>query len=113
MLGSAKVQQIFRVKDPKQKKLIDVAGSKVLSGDLEKQSKYRVVRLGKVLQDNLKLSSLKRMQQDVTKVESGLECGIAFSNFEGEVQPGDIIECYKEAQKTQKFNKKPGIFQSY
>ena len=32
-------------------------------------------------------------------------------NFEGELQPGDILECYKEADgKVLKFNRKPGVF---
>ncbi len=50
----------------------------------------------------------------MTKVEKGQECGIAFDNFEGDLQPGDLIECYKEAdQKITKFNSKPGVHQSY
>lgn len=53
---------------------------------------------------------MKKLQTDVTKVEKGHECGLAFDNFEGDLQPGDLIECYKEAdQKITKFNGKPGV----
>jgi len=94
--------------------MIQVAGSKVTQGDIERKFKYRVVRGEKMLQDNLKLYSMKKLQQDVTKVEKGQECGLALDNFEGELQAGDLIECYKETEgKVTKFNKKPGVFQSY
>jgi len=53
---------------------------------------------------------MKKLQQDVTKVEKGQECGLALDNFEGDLQPGDVIECYKETEgKVTKFNKKPGV----
>ena len=57
---------------------------------------------------------MKKLQTDVTKVEKGQECGVAFDNFEGDLQPGDLIECYKDAEaKITKFNMKPGVHQSY
>ena len=90
--------------------MIVVAGSKVTQGELERKFKYRVVRGEKVLQDNLKIHSMKKLQQDVTKVEKGLECGLALENFEGDLAPGDLIECYKESEgKVTKFNKKSGV----
>lgn len=115
-MGTAQVAQLFKVKDPrsKQPKMIVVAGSKVTQGEIERKYKYRVIRGEKVLQDNLKLHSMKKMQQDVTKVEKGMECGLAFENFEGDLQPGDIIECYKEADgKVFKFPKKAGVHATY
>ena len=72
------------------------------------------MRNDKVLQDNLKLHSMKKLTLDVTKVEKGLECGLCFENFEGDLQQGDVIECYKETDgPTHKFNRKPGVHQSY
>ena len=57
---------------------------------------------------------MKKLQLDVTKVEKGQECGVAFENFEGDLQPGDVIECYKNTEgKVTKFNKKAGVHQSY
>jgi translation initiation factor IF-2 len=63
ILGSAQVAQIFKVKDPrsKQTKMIPVAGSRVTSGEIERKYKYRVVRGEKVIQDNLKLYSMKKL----------------------------------------------------
>jgi translation initiation factor IF-2 len=115
-MGSASIAQIFKVKDPRSKqiKMIPVAGSRVTQGELERKYKYRVVRGEKVLQDNLKIHSMKKLQLDVTKVEKGQECGVAFDNFEGDLQPGDVIECYKDTEgKVTKFNKKAGVHQSY
>jgi hypothetical protein len=43
----------------------------VSQGEVERKFKYRVVRGEKVLQDNLKLHSMKKLQVDVTKVEKG------------------------------------------
>ena len=37
----------------------------------------------RVLQDNLRLHSMKKLQLDVTKVEKGIECGLCFENFDG------------------------------
>ena len=113
ILGTATVAQIFKVKDLKSKvpKMVQVAGSRVTQGEIERKYKYRVMRGERVLQDNLRLHSMKKLQLDVTKVEKGLECGLCFENFDGELQPGDLIECYKEAEgKVTKFNSKPGVF---
>lgn len=94
--------------------MITVAGSRVTQGEIERKYKYRIVRGDKVLQDNLKIYSMKKLQTDVTKVEKGQECGLAFDNFEENLQPGDLIECYKDSEaKITKFNMKPGVHQSY
>eukprot|EP00347_Sterkiella_histriomuscorum_P003228 403365101 len=116
VVGTAAISQLFKIKDPKAKgnKLLTVAGCKVHGGDIERKYKFRVVRNGKILQDNIKLHSMKKMQQDVTIVEKGHECGLCLDNFDGELLPGDEIEAYKELEgKLIKFNSKPGIHQSY
>ena len=47
----------------------------------------------------------------MTKVEKGQECGLGLENFDGDLQPGDVIECYKDSEgKVTKFNMKPGVF---
>lgn len=64
VLGTAAVSQLFTVKDPKAKganKMVTVAGCKVSSGDLERKFKYRVLRGDRLLQDNLKLHSMKKL----------------------------------------------------
>jgi translation initiation factor IF-2 len=44
---------------------------------------------------------LRRFQDDVKEVRSGLECGIKLGDF-SEYQVGDIIECYVLEQIAQK-----------
>lgn len=67
-----------------------------------------------MIAENLKLSSLKRIQEDVGVVEKGYECGISFENFNGVIETGDVIECYRINDTIEKkFNLKPGVHQSY
>lgn len=116
VVGKATVSQLFKIKDPKAKgnKMLLIAGCKVSGGDIERKYKYRVVRNGRIIQDNIKLHSMKKMQQDVTIVEKGHECGLCLENYDGELQPGDEIEAYKELEgKVVKFNYKAGVHQSY
>lgn len=63
VIGTAAVSQIFKIKDVKSKapKMLSVAGCKVSGGDIERKFKYRVVRNGRVLQDNLKIHSMKKI----------------------------------------------------
>lgn len=57
---------------------------------------------------------MKKLQNDVTTVEKGHECGLCLENYDGELMPGDEIEAYKELEgKIVKFNSKPGVHQSY
>ncbi len=47
------------------------------------------------------ISTLRRFQDDVKEVRSGLECGIRLGDF-SEYQVGDVIECYQLEQIAQK-----------
>jgi translation initiation factor IF-2 len=40
------------------------------------------------------LSTLKRFKDEVREVQSGQECGMAFTNYQ-DMQKGDVIECYE------------------
>ena len=40
------------------------------------------------------INSLKRFKDDVKEVGAGYECGIALEGW-GDVQEGDIIECFE------------------
>lgn len=65
IIGSAEVAQIFNVKESKGKgptKNLQVAGCKVKDGGLERKYRYRIVRDGRLIQDNLKLHSMKKLQ---------------------------------------------------
>jgi len=69
--------------------MLHIAGCKVSGGDIERKHKFRVIRNGRCLQDNLKLHSMKKLQLDVNIVEKGQECGLCFENFDSELLPGD------------------------
>jgi len=87
ILGRAEVRATFRVS-----KIGKVAGCYVVKGELRRNAKVRVLRDGEVLYDG-DVSSLKHIQDDVTEVRTGFECGIAFKKF-NDFDEGDIIESY-------------------
>ncbi|BFZ56438.1 translation initiation factor IF-2 [Savitreella phatthalungensis] len=85
-----------------------VAGCRVVTGAVERASRVRVFRKafendvagedsekGELVYDGL-LSSLKTGKEEVTKVNKGSECGLAFAdNFDG-FKEGDLVQCYVE-----------------
>jgi translation initiation factor IF-2 len=85
-IGSAEVRQIFDLSKGGR-----VAGCMVQNGRIVK-GKARIVRRKEVIHDGI-LQTLRRYQDEVAEVRSGLECGIRVSSFE-EIQAGDIIEAY-------------------
>ena len=81
------------------KKLI-VAGCLVTDGRIARTARARVLRRRQPVYDG-GLATLRRFQDDVKEVRSGLECGIKLGDF-SEYQVGDIIECYVLEQIAQK-----------
>jgi len=93
-VGVAEVRKIFELS-----KGTPVAGCMVTSGRIVK-GKVRVRRRKEIIYEGL-TQSLRRFQDEVNEVRSGMECGIRIDGF-GEFQVGDNIECYtieKVAQK--------------
>jgi len=86
VVGSAEVRQIFELS-----KGIPVAGCMVSSGRIVR-GKVRVRRKKDVIYEGV-TQSLRRFQDEVNEVRSGMECGIRIEGF-GEFQLGDAIECY-------------------
>ena len=86
VVGSAEVRQIFELS-----KGIPVAGCMVSSGRIVR-GKVRVRRKKDVIYEGV-TQSLRRFQDEVNEVRSGMECGIRIEGF-GEFQVGDAIECY-------------------
>jgi len=81
--GEAHVMQIFNVTEPGLKKgspkrQVIVAGCRVHDGEVAKDLKYRIMRNNDCIVEDLKVHSLKKFKKDVSKVEKGMECGIAF-----------------------------------
>jgi len=74
-------------------KIGNIAGSYVVEGIARRNAKARVVRGGKVLAENLGVSSLKRFEDDVREVRTDFECGIRLDGF-NDFEEGDRIEFY-------------------
>ncbi len=87
-LGSAEVQKIFKVS-----KFGQIAGSKVIEGEIQNKSKARIVRDGTVVYDG-EILSIFREKNSVKEVKNGLECGISLKDFI-DFKEKDIIQSYK------------------
>ncbi|MEX1229299.1 MAG: translation initiation factor IF-2 [Planctomycetaceae bacterium] len=70
-----------------------VAGCRVLNGNIERNSRIRVIRDQKLLNDYA-IASLKREKDDVKEVREGMECGIRMEGF-NDVKEGDLLEAYR------------------
>lgn len=92
--GSAEIRAIFKMGKNK------IAGCMVTDGKLERNSKMRLLRDGKVVHQGA-IASIRREKDDVKEIASGYECGITLDNF-NDIAEGDIIEGYvmKEVTKT-------------
>ena len=87
-VGRALVQRTFLIS-----RLGTIAGCRVLSGNIERNSRIRVIRDSRVLGD-YPLESLKREKDDAREVREGLECGIKLRGY-NDLKEGDILECYR------------------
>jgi len=87
VIGHAEVKQVFELSKG------IVAGCLVTDGRIARAARARVVRKRQPVYDG-GISTLRRFQDDVKEVRSGLECGIKLGDF-SEYQVGDIIECYQ------------------
>ena len=94
VIGHAEVKQVFKLSKG------IVAGCLVTDGRIARTARARVLRRRQPVYDG-GLSTLRRFQDDVKEVRSGLECGIKLGDF-SEYQVGDIIECYQLEQIAQK-----------
>lgn len=89
-LGVAEVRQVFPVTRGA------VAGCLVTEGRVQVGANSRVRRGGNVEFEG-RLSTLRRVKDEVKEVRAGTECGIRLEDFES-YQVGDLIECF-EVQK--------------
>jgi translation initiation factor IF-2 len=94
IIGHAEVKQVFQLSKG------IVAGCLVTDGRVARSARARVLRRRQPVYDG-GLSTLRRFQDDVKEVRSGLECGIKLGDF-SEYQVGDIVECYQLEQIAQK-----------
>jgi len=94
VIGHAEVKQIFQLSKG------IVAGCLVTDGRIARVARARILRKRQPVYDG-GISTLRRFQDDVKEVRSGLECGIKLGDF-SEYQVGDVIECYQLEQIAQK-----------
>ncbi len=94
VIGHAEVKQIFNLSRG------IVAGCLVTDGRIARVARARILRKRQPVYDG-GISTLRRFQDDVKEVRSGLECGIKLGDF-NEYQVGDVIECYQLEQIAQK-----------
>ena len=87
ILGRAEVRALFRIS-----KLGNIAGCRVMNGELRRNSYIRVLRGGQEVHSS-QVASLKHLQEDVREVRAGYECGVALKGFDA-FQVGDTLECY-------------------
>jgi translation initiation factor IF-2 len=87
VIGHAEVKQVFQLSKG------IVAGCLATDGRIARAARARVLRRRQPVYDG-GISTLRRFQDDVKEVRSGLECGIKLGDF-SEYQVGDVIECYQ------------------
>jgi translation initiation factor IF-2 len=94
VIGHAEVKQVFELSKG------IVAGCYVTDGRISRTARARVLRRRQPIYDG-GIATLRRFQDDVKEVRSGLECGIKLGDYT-EYQPEDIIECYQLEKVAQK-----------
>lgn len=87
VLGHAEVRTIFKIS-----KVGNIAGCRVLDGEIRRNGRARLTRKGTILYEG-DISSLKHLQESVSEVRAGFDCGIGLKNF-ADFAEGDLIECY-------------------
>jgi translation initiation factor IF-2 len=87
-LGKAEVRMLINIP-----RMGVIAGSGVLEGVVKRNAQVRVVRDRKAVFTG-KITSLRRVKDDVREVAAGLECGIGIEGFP-EIKVGDILEAYE------------------
>ena len=91
IVGVAMVRDVFR-----SSKFGAVAGCLVEEGSVRRGLPIRVLRDNVVIFEG-ELESLRRHKDDVNRVESGTECGIAVKNY-NDVRENDRIECFERVE---------------
>ncbi|BCS53443.1 translation initiation factor IF-2 [Geobacter sp. SVR] len=87
-LGRAEIREVFSVP-----KVGNIAGCYVQDGKVLRNAQARLLRDNVVVYEG-KLSSLRRIKDDVKEVASGYECGIGLENY-NDIKIGDLIEVFE------------------
>lgn len=87
-IGEIEVRQTFKIP-----KIGLIAGCYVTKGLVKRNTMVRVMRDGVLIHEG-KISSLKRVKDEVKEVSYGYECGIGLEGFQ-DLQVGDLFEVYE------------------
>ena len=88
VLGYAQILEVFKVSNSGK-----VAGCLITEGNAQRSAKVRLLRDNVVIHEG-NLKTLKRFKDEVENVQSGQECGMAFSDYE-DIKVDDVIEIFK------------------
>jgi len=86
--GHAEIREVFMIS-----KYGNIAGCMVTTGMVKRGAKVRLLRDDVVIHEGT-LKTLKRFKDEVKEVKEGMECGMAFENYD-DIKEKDIIECYE------------------
>ncbi|MFP4162427.1 MAG: translation initiation factor IF-2 [Chitinispirillaceae bacterium] len=92
------IRKVFKVS-----KVGSIAGCMVISGNVVRGSKARLIRDDMEIAES-KISSLKRVQEDVKEVQSGYECGIMLERV-SDYREGDRIVTFEEVEVARKLTR--------
>jgi translation initiation factor IF-2 len=92
-LGQAEIRQVFNIT-----KVGKIGGCMVTTGMVKRGAKVRLLRDDVVIHEGT-LKTLKRFKDEVKEVQSGMDCGMAFENYD-DIREGDIIECFEIKEET-------------
>jgi len=87
-IGYAEIREVFNIT-----KSGKIAGCMVTEGMVKRGAKVRLLRDDVVVHEG-DLSQLKRFKDDAKEVKGGMECGMAFANYQ-DIQVGDVVECFE------------------
>ncbi|GAA0296890.1 translation initiation factor IF-2 [Rhodovulum strictum] len=90
-IGYAQIREVFKVSN-----VGKVAGCLVTEGVARRSAGVRLLRDNVVIHQGT-LKTLKRFKDEVSEVQSGQECGMAFENYD-DVRQGDIIEIFERQE---------------
>ncbi|MDR1383374.1 MAG: translation initiation factor IF-2 [Planctomycetaceae bacterium] len=95
-LGRILVQRTFVIS-----RVGTIAGCRVLSGLVERDSRVRIIRENRIIGDYA-IESLKREKDDSKEVREGYECGIKLKGY-NDLKEGDLFEAYKTEEVARTF----------
>jgi translation initiation factor IF-2 len=85
--GRIEIRRVFQIP-----KVGSIAGCYVLDGRVARNSQVRVMRGQEVVHEG-RISSLKRLKENVNEVTKGFECGIGLEKFK-DMREGDVIVAF-------------------